>query len=236
VGNCVTNDAPDIAGLYSVIPRLLALPAGLLTPDFINLAKNFLSHLPPLPTSTSSSGQPIYTGGEKLPASTSNSENPELYVLHPYRIVTPSTRNIALNSYQNRRFVCNTGWCQDIMNAALLGLDQDTMKQVVQRANSAPAEGYRFDAFMPHFQDYQPSSDHLSNMNTALQWMLVQSDVDDNIILFPAWPCNEWNVEFKVYGPLNTVVEGVYKDGKIVSINVTPSSRTSAVKFAHCVS
>jgi len=233
--DCVTNDTPDIAGLYGVINRLLALPNGLLTMNFINLCKSLYSRLPAIPTGTKN-GQSVFLGGEKLPASTSNSENPELYVLHPYRVVTPTTKQMAINSYNIRTFKCNQGWCQDIMNAALLGLTTETMSQVVDRANTGPATGYRFPGFMPHFQDYEPSSDHLSNMNTALQWMLVQGDdtSSNNILMFPAWPCNQWNVDFKLRGPLNTIVEGKYENGKLLNFVVTPASRTNNVKFVAC--
>jgi len=232
--DCVTNDTPDIAGLYGVLSRLLALPNGLLPMNFITLCKNLNSRLPPIPTGTKN-GNPVFLAGEKLPSGTSNSENPELYVLHPYRVVTAATKQMAVNSYNSRQFKCNQGWCQDLMNAVLLGLTTETMNQVIDRANTAPATGYRFSGFMPHFQDYEPSADHLSNMNTALQWMLVQGDDQTNdVLLFPAWPCKLWNVDFKVRGPLNTVVEGKYVNGKLLDFNVTPASRRNNVKFVAC--
>jgi len=234
VNDCVTNDLPDIAGLYSVIPKLLALPGGILTQDFINLCQSLKNRLPPVPTGQVGN-QKVFTSGEKLPSrGTSNVENPELYVVHPYRIVTAETKQQAINSYNLRKFKCNDGWCQDLMNAALLGLTNEAMNQVVARARTGPSDGYRFPGFMPRFQDYQPSSDHLSNMNSALQWMLLQGDDSNNdVILFPAWPC-QWNVDFKLRGPLNTIVEGRYANGKMSSFTVTPSSRTKNVRFAGC--
>jgi len=238
VNDCVTNDLPDIAGLAAVIPRLLALPNGFLTPDFITKAKTLLSRLPPIPTAVKA-GKTVFVAGEKLPADTSNSENAELYTAHPYRIALrdSNAKNAAIASYGIRKFPCNTGWCQDIMDAALLGLTSEAMTQVVDRANTKPATGYRFPGFMPHFQDFEPSSDHLSNMNNALQWMLLQGDdVTNDIVLFPTWPCKDWNVDFKLRGPLNTVVQGKYVNGKISSYSVMPASRTNNVKFAACVS
>jgi len=234
--DCVTNDTPDIAGLYGVLTRLLAFPNGVLPGSFVNLCKQLFGKLPPIPTGTKNS-QKVFVGGEKLPSGTSNSENPELYVLHPYRVVTPDTKQTAINSYNMRQFKCNQGWCQDLMNSALLGMTDETVNQVVSRATVGPAAGYRFPGFMPHFQDYEPSSDHLSNMNTALQWMLVQgNDQNNDVILFPAWPCTEWNVDFKLRGPLNTIVQGKYANGKVTNFSVTPASRTNNVKFAACAS
>ena len=68
------------------------------------------------------------------------------------------------------------GWCQDVIDAAMLGLDLDAAIQVLQRAQQAPATGWRFGnyssfhkrfqlflsfgcigGFAQHFQDYEPS-------------------------------------------------------------------------------
>jgi len=68
--------------------------------------------------------------------------------------------------------------------------------------------------------------------------MLIQSGDDGfastTIVLLPAWPC-EWDVSFKLWGPLHTFVEVDYINGKLASLVVEPASRTSSVKFANCV-
>lgn len=60
-----------------------------------------------------------------------------------------------------------------------------------------PAQGYRFPAYAPHEQDFEPSSDHLSISQNALTYMLIQhvDDINGSVILLPAWPC-DWDVEF----------------------------------------
>jgi len=235
--DCVTNDLPDIAGLYSVIPRLLNLPSDFVTPSQKAEWTQLLNKLPPVPTATSG-GTTYLVSGDKLPSQQSNSENPELYAVHPYRLYGVGKPNIAVatESYKRRVHVCNEGWCQDIMDAALLGLTTEAMQQVISRATTKPAPGYRFPGFMPHFQDYPPSSDHLSNMNNALQWMLIQpaDDAANSILLFPAWPCKDWNVDFKLKGPQQTTLTGSWKNGKLDSLTVDPPGRRQNVKFANC--
>ncbi|MBN1417944.1 MAG: PDZ domain-containing protein, partial [Planctomycetes bacterium] len=44
------------------------------------------------------------------------------------------------------------------------------------------------------------------------------------MLLFPAWP-REWDVEFKLHAPYRTVVEGVYRAGKLERLAVTPQER-----------
>ena len=57
----------------------------------------------------------------------------------------------------------------------------------------------------------------------GLQEMLMQT-IGDQIVLFPAWP-KEWDVDFKLHAPGNTVVECSLKEGEIVRLEVTPESR-----------
>ena len=60
--------------------------------------------------------------------------------------------------------------------------------------------------------------------------MLLQTD-GQKIFLLPAWP-KEWDVEFKLHAPQQTVVEGVYRGGKARSLRVTPASRRADVEMA----
>ena len=46
---------------------------------------------------------------------------------------------------------------QGLLNAALLGRAQRAASMTLERALTPPATGYRFPAFAPHFQDYEPS-------------------------------------------------------------------------------
>jgi len=61
----------------------------------------------------------------------------------------------------------------------------------------------------------------------AFQSMLLQSD-GGKVFLLPAWP-KDWNVEFKLHAPQRTIVEGEYRDGRLVSLKVSPASRRPAV-------
>jgi hypothetical protein len=61
----------------------------------------------------------------------------------------------------------------------------------------------------------------------GLQEMLMQTD-GRKIYLFPAWP-KDWDVDFKVHAPYQTVVEGVLGDGKIERLKVTPENRRQDV-------
>jgi hypothetical protein len=65
---------------------------------------------------------------------------------------------------------------------------------------------------------------------TGLQEMLVSAEPDPKgkIYLLPAWP-KEWDVDFKLHVPGKTVVECVYRAGKIEKLAVTPKDRKKSI-------
>jgi len=231
---------PTIAGLTAVLSRLIKLDPQFSNPQQRDQWKQFLAALPPLPTTTISGSQAL-APCQVCPPSTSNSENAELYAVHPYRQYTVGRKvsaNVDLSpaivAFQHERFQSDEGWNQNAMDAALLGLGQKAQQLVEARAAMQPAPGYRFPTFMPHLQDYQPSLDHLGVFNNALQYMLIQLGDDDaqSVVLLPTWPCS-WDVSFKLNAPLNTVIAGSVKAGKL-QYTVTPSSRAADVKAGNC--
>ena len=65
----------------------------------------------------------------------------------------------------------------------------------------------------------------------TFQSMLMQTD-GRKIFLLPAWP-KEWNVEFKLHAPQQTIIEGAYRDGRVISLQVTPGSRRADLEIVH---
>ena len=49
------------------------------------------------------------------------------------------------------------------------------------------------------------------------------------MITLLAWP-KEWDVTFKLHAPRAAIVEGVYRGGKIVKLEVTPADRASDIE------
>jgi len=57
----------------------------------------------------------------------------------------------------------------------------------------------------------------------TFQAMLLQTD-GRKILLLPAWP-KDWDVDFRLHAPYQTVIEGIYRDGNLRSFQVTPETR-----------
>ena len=86
--------------------------------------------------------------------------------------------------------------------------------------------------------DWLPDQDHGSNIMLTLQHMVLQAD-GDKIFLLPAWP-KDWDVSFKLHAPRRTVVECVYRGGKMEKTRRhAAESRRKDVQlptWAHCQS
>jgi hypothetical protein len=167
-----------------------------------------------------------------------NSENTELYVAHPFRVFGYGKSGLAVaqQTYAERRSPCNSGWCQDIIQAAMLNLTDAAATQLAGRAAAGEAPAFRFPGFAAHDQDYEPSLDDYGFMRTGLNYMLMAplDDAKRSMVLFPTWPVERWNVRFKLHAPLNTTVEASCQGGQLEYLIVTPASRSSDFTVANC--
>ena len=111
---------------------------------------------------------------------------------------------------------------------AYLGLAEDARQSLVGRARNHDANS-RFPAFWGPNYDWVPDQDHGGVLMKTFQSMLLQTD-GRKIFLLPAWP-KEWDVEFKLHAPQQTVLEGVFREGRLVSLKVTPASRRADVEM-----
>lgn len=90
------------------------------------------------------------------------------------------------------------------------------------------------------FGDTDPYPGTAAKHRIALQLMLMQAAAPANaetvegrrIVLFPGWPRAWGDVWFKLNAPLNTTVECELKDGKVVNLVVTPTSRRVDIVIA----
>jgi len=223
----VINDTPSVAGLEAVLTRVLALPAGKISPADREAWQTMKRSLPPLPLGTEN-GETFIRPAQEFPTNAWNTENGELYAVSPFRLFGVGKPNleIGLNTYRRRLFLDVAGWSYDGQCAALLGMTDEARRQILHKiANSHP--NFRFPAMWgPNF-DWLPDQTHGGNLMLTLQYMVLQAG-RDRIYLLPAWP-KDWNVRFKLRAPRNTVVEGVYRSGRLTELQVTPPARRGDV-------
>jgi hypothetical protein len=225
------NPLPDIAGLWFVLPRLLALPADVTTADQRGRWQKMLDEMPPVPVAEVDGVKVLQPGESFSPGVIfENAWMPELYAVFPFRLygVGRDDLDMARDTYAQRTHIFNIGFSQGSIMAACLGLSEEAARLVAERAaQPSPSRpgypAYRFPAMWGPNSDWIPDQTHGSNILTTLQYMLLHSD-GDKIYLLPAWPKN-WKASFKLHAPKNTTVEGVYRAGKLEQMKVTPESR-----------
>jgi hypothetical protein len=121
------NPITDIAGLNYTMTRLLSEVPNIPSSQY-QLFKILLDVLPPLPISADGTLlKPAQSVTEAR-----NIENTELYATFPFRIygVGAPDLEIGTNTFTQRPFPCDRGWCQDDIHASLLGLS-DAAKQAL---------------------------------------------------------------------------------------------------------
>jgi len=239
--NCVVNPTEQIAGLNYTSTRLLNLPNKFGTTEDRQLWQKINDIVPDIPLNITVNGTYVIPGLH-LPNHTMNKENTELYTVHPYKLYSFLSNKddfkIINDTYNKRQFPCNSGWCQDILDASLLGRAYDAKNMVLNR-NYKSNGPWKYDAFTPQHQDWLPSLDQLEWMRVGLHYMAIQNNFldinDNNIYLLPAWPC-EWNINFKLHAKQNTIVYFEYNaTTKKYNLTVEPESRKNDIKLVNCV-
>ncbi len=229
-----TNPMSEVAGLQAVLDRLIALPEDLATPQQRTYWAGLRRKVPELPT-REIDGKMAFAPAEHY-ADKRNIENPELYCVFPFRLASFNRDNadLARVALEHRWDRGGFGWRQDDIFMAYLGLAEEARAYVVERsANFDQKE--RFPAFWGPNYDWTPDQDHGGVLMKAVQAMLMQcepetgSEFDGQIHLLPAWP-SDWDADFKLHAPCETVVEASVRGGLLVHLAVTPPERLADVR------
>jgi hypothetical protein len=226
--NTAVNPLPEIVGIHKVCTELLKLPKSTVSKSQREQYKRLINELPEIPTREVKGEEllaPAYAYSGKQ-----NVENPELYAVFPYRrfAVGKDDLELGIKTFKARESRENRGWQQHAIKAAYLGLTKEAAELMAQNFNAGTSY-YRFPTMWGPNYDWVPDQCHGSVAMIALQRMLVQYEGDD-IYLFPAWP-KEWDVDFKLHAPNNTIIACTLKNGKIAKLKVTPEEREKDIIY-----
>jgi len=244
------NHADAIAGLRALAGGLLALPGGVLAAADRAWLVSFAQRIPDLPV-TEKNGHRIIALAEHWRAISNPNEFPQLYAVFPFDLygVGRPGLDLARDTWRYGAFDARTQkeealcWKYGNIAVARLGLADEARDyalrkflypygkdgQTVHYGNCAQFKA-RFPAFWVTYPfDAFPDMDHGGCAMIGLQEMLLQTP-GDRILLLPAWP-KEWDVDFKLHAPRQTVVEGRYRHGRLEQWRVTPPDRARDVEI-----
>ncbi|MCW3092020.1 MAG: hypothetical protein JWP81_3089 [Ferruginibacter sp.] len=222
------NSTSTIAGLKTIVTRLLELPANYLGDDKRRHWDTMLQRIPPISFAQFDGHTTIAPA--KLWERINNAESPQLYPVYPWGIygIGKAGLDTAVNTFRYDtnavKFRSFIGWKQDNIFAARLGLTKEAAELTIQKLKNS---GRRFPAFWGPGYDWTPDHNWGGSGMIGLQEMLLQTN-GEKIYLFPAWP-KEWDVHFKLHAPYQTTVEAIIKNGQLQMLKVIPESRKKDV-------
>jgi len=219
------NPTPLIAGLKTVLSRMLELPEKYLDQQEKEKWRNYLERVPEI-SLMEKEGYTLIAPAknwERL----SNQEFPQMYPVFPYNQygLGKADLEVAINTWNHGADIpAQKGsqcWFQSGIFCARMGLVEEARDYLEKKML---AQSKRFTAFweVPGF-DQWPDIDHGGAGMLNLQEMLLQTD-GKQIRVIPAWPM-EWEVDFKLHAPYQTTIEGQVKNGDITFLDVTPEER-----------
>ncbi len=222
------NPTSTIAGLHTILTRLLELPSQYGTDSSRANWQLMLSRIPPMSYRQFSNHTTIAPA--KVWERVNNTETPQLYPVFPWGIygVGKPGLDTAINTFKHDtdviKFKSHVGWRQDNIFAARLGLTNEAFQLTTQKLKNS---GRRFPAFWGPGYDWTPDHNWGGSGMIGLQEMLLQTD-GKKILLFPAWPKDQ-DVHFKLHAPYNTTVEASVINGQVQSLIVIPEARKQDV-------
>ncbi|HLW18806.1 MAG TPA: DUF5703 domain-containing protein [Cyclobacteriaceae bacterium] len=218
------NANSTISGLRIILERLLELPPKYLSDEQALHWEGMLQRIPPL-NFRELEGH-VALAPAKLWERLNNTETPQLYPVYPWGIYGIGRPNLefAHHTWQYDpdaiKFRSHIGWKQDNIFAARMGMTAEAAALTLKKMGDS---GRRFPAFWGPGFDWVPDHNWGGSGMIGMQEMLLQTD-DEKIFLFPAWP-PDWDVQFKLHAPYQTIIEGVVEKGKVVMLSVQPSHR-----------
>ena len=224
------NSATTISAMQTIIRRLLLLPAKYTGEEKRKQWQDLLQRIPGLSYADFNGHTTIAPA--QLWERINNTESPQLYPVYPWGIygVGKPGLDTALNTWNYDtnvvKFRSHIGWKQDNIFAAKLGLTDEAWRLTSLKLENS---GRRFPAFWGPGFDWVPDHNWGGSGMIGLQEMLLQTD-DKRVLLFPAWPKNI-DVHFKLHAPYNTTVEAELKNGKIITLKISPEERKNDVEM-----
>jgi len=221
------NPTSVIAGLRCVLTGLMSLPEKYTSAEKKKRWQTIFDRLPEMPTGNSEK----FGGSYLKPSENHNHQSwhcPEMFPLYPYELFGLGLLDLDLMKRTSlatgRDRFATRAWEQANIHAARLG---DTA--IAEKLNSTKMDNgpFRFPAFWPETIDWAPDHNWGGSGMIGMQEMIMQTH-GGKIRLLPAWP-EDWDVDFKLHAPGQTVVEGKVRAGRMEFLEVIPKERWNDV-------
>lgn len=218
------NPSDLIAGLKANLTMLLGLPEKYAPADKKKYWREMLERIPPFAIKEVN-GRKIMQPAESWDHY-QNCEIPQFYPIFPFALygIGKPDLQMFIDTWKYGNWIplakSHISWHQNGIFFARMGLTADAADYNIKKLQNS---GRRFPVFWGPGHDWVPDHNWGGSGMIGLQEMLMQTD-RTKIYLFPAWP-KDWDVDFKLHAPHQTVVEGLWQNGELKTLKVTPEQR-----------
>jgi hypothetical protein len=228
--NDAKNPSDLIAGLRACLGMMLKLPERYVSADDKTYWRGMLERVPPFAIKVVDGRrimQPAHSWGRYQ-----NCEIPQFYPLFPFEIYGVKSPDIGMfvDTWRYGDWVplakSHISWHQNGIFFARMGLTDEAAEYNIRKLEDS---GRRFAAFWGPGHDWVPDHNWGGSGMIGLQEMIIQTE-GRKIYLFAAWP-KDWDVEFRLHAPFETIVEGTLRRGEVENLKVTPKSRRKDVEI-----
>ena len=222
------NPTDVIAGLHACIDSLLALDDSLLPAGEKAYFRSFQQRIPDF-TYGEEKGDRVMMPAQSY-ARYQNYECPQFYPLFPFNrfALGKDDMRVFQDTWKHGKFAKNMviSWHQDGIFFARMGMAKEAADFNTRKLANSPR---RFPTFWGPGHDWAPDHNWGGSGMIGLQEMLMQT-IGKRILLIPAWPA-DWDCDFKLHAPQQTIVEGKVRAGKVTDLRVTPVERRADVEI-----
>jgi hypothetical protein len=231
-----TDPIEVVCALHRITAGLLALPD--LPAASRERIKRIQATIPDLPIGKRQGRDSVFPA--RSYKQEANKEEPiEMFAAWPYRmmgVTKPETLQLARDTWETipperaRHCKRDVSWQATVANVASLAYPEEAKKRAIHKMSNTAKPQARFPAFFGPGNDWLPDHNWGGSGMVGMQEMILAPEPGPTgkLHLFPAWP-KDWDVDFKLHAPGQTIVEGVFKGGKIESLKVTPESRAKDI-------
>ncbi len=228
----VKNPATDLAAIRYLFPVIIKVSEKLGTDaDLRPIWQERLEHLAPYPVNPVNGAILPYEPRSDEQVATSNAENPELFPIGVFPLITLGSPeyDLGVKTFQARLRVNTYGWTTDSICAARLGLAEPVPEgappQHMGLQQLLPSHAEYYQDHPSGLQDYYPRKPAIhpylegsGTMATAIGEMLLQS-WEGLIRLCPALP-QAWSADFRLLAMGGFEVTARAEHGKVVAFSL----------------
>lgn len=232
----VKNPIDSIAGLNSVLKRLLKLDDDYISRKQKEFFNSLFNRIPPYSYAIDEETGEKYLKYGESPGHLMNCENPETYVLFPYREIGNSKEDIKIGKKTIEKSIRTEAqnyyysWHTLGVEYAQVNDFDKACERLILKMDDGP---FRFPSFWGPGHDWSPDFNWGGSGMLQLQEMILRED-DESIYVLPSWSKDIY-IKYRLYCRDNLIINVNYnKEGLKIKTNKAITKKIIIPNYCKC--